>query len=466
MAVNQPAIQAGVQEGQFLALARTLIPDLIVHSVTPEYDAQALEQLAEWCRFLSPLVAVDPPDGLWIDSTGGAHLFGGEKTMLEHLKRRLADRGHVVRGALADTAGAAHALARFGSEDLICVSPGATASAIDTLSVAALRLDTEILSRLQLLGIARIADLRAVPRAALARRFGATTLSRLDQALGRQKESLSFCHPAIKLTVKRHLMEPICTAESIEQAISVLCQDIAVLLQKKGLGARKVDLLCQRVDDVVQAIRVGTSEPVNEASRLCRLLQERIETIDPGFGIEVMSLHISHAQRYQSFVEESVLSASSRAQDMRPLRLLAERLQNRPDVQAIYYLAASDNPFPEAAQKSVTGGGYSTEISQPLSHWPRPTRLFAPPRAIAPPRLAQGETPCSFVWQGQTLRIHGAEGPERLHGAWWQHPSQAGAIRDYWIVETEEGDRFWLFRRGDGHHAWSGDGAWFVHGLF
>ncbi|WP_309678946.1 DUF6504 family protein [Asaia bogorensis] len=476
MAVNQPARDCGVEKGQFLAMARSLVPDLATHPVTPAADARALHRLASWCRCFSPLVAVDPPDGMWIDSTGCAHLFGGEVAMLETIRDKLMAQGHAVRAALADTAGAAHALARFGTKDLLCIPSGSVAAALDTLPVAALRLDDEAQSRLGLLGIGRVSDLRAVPRAALTRRFGKAVLCRLDQALGHQKEALDFDQPATALSVKRHLMEPIGTAESIAQVMDVLCQDIATLLQKRGLGARRVDLLCHRVDDVVQAVRVGTAEPVNEAMRLSRLLQERIETIDPGFGIEVMSLHVGHAQPRSPVTEGAMLPESSTGaggllQAGHPpagesLVVLAERLRNKPGLRAIYHLAETDSPFPEMAQTQGLAPVSSLEGASRRSHWPRPTRLFAPPRAIAAPELTDHDAPQGFVWQGQKLRVCGADGPERLHGAWWQHPAQAGAIRDYWIVETEQGDRFWLFRRGDGQHPWSGDGAWFVHGLF
>lgn len=466
MAVNQAARQYGVQHGQFLAMARSLVPDLAAYPVTPEADAQALQKLAAWCRCFSPLVATDPPDGLWIDVTGCAHLFGGESAMLESVKTRLAAQGHGVRAALADTAGAAHALARFGLCDLTVVPSGGTDMALDPLPVAALRLDEEDESALTMLGIVRVSELRAVPRAGLTRRFGRTVLRRLDQALGQQKEALCFEQPETVLSVKRHLVEPIGTAESIAQVISVLCADMAALLQKKGLGARRVDLLCHRVDDLIQAVRVGTAEPVDDAGRLSRLLQEKIETIDPGFGIEAMNLQVDHAQPRLPATEASVLSPVSALQEKEALVVLAERLRNKPGLQAIYHLAATDSPFPEEAQMSSLTPVASGAALPRGARWPRPTRLFAPPRAIGAPLLGEDETPRGFVWQGHMMRVIGADGPERLHGAWWQHPAQAGAIRDYWIVETEAGDRFWLFRRGDGQHLWSGDGAWFVHGLF
>lgn len=502
MAVNRAARAYGVQKGQFLAMARSLVPDLVTHPETPGRDARSLQKLAEWCRCFSPLVAADPPDGLWIDSTGCAHLFGGEASMLETVRARLAERGHEIRAALADTAGAAHALARHGDRELTCVPPGKTGQALADLPVAALRLAPDIRTGLGLMGITRVADLCAVPRASLARRFGMAPLSRLDQALGREKEALCFDRLVAALHARRVLLEPIGTAESLLHVVGILCDDIASRLQKAGQGARRLDLLCQRVDDATQAIRVGTSEPVNDPVRLCRLLQERIETIDPGFGIEAMSLHVDHAEPRQPVTGTSGLTPSglvsfdpassglapaSPAEPEAPrmpamLVELAERLRNRPGLRGIYHLAATDSPFPEQAQKPAdrparrAAGPCASRFRSPGSDdtagdgfprlWPRPVRLFAAPCAIAPPVLAEDDSPRRFVWQGQMLRIRGANGPERLHGAWWQHPAQAGAIRDYWIVETEAGDRFWLFRRGDGQNAWSGDGAWFVHGLF
>ncbi|GAB6855172.1 DNA polymerase Y family protein [Asaia astilbis] len=462
MAANEAALRRGVQPGQFLAMARSLVPDLQAEAVSPGQDLKALHKLAEWCRCFSPLVAVDPPDGLWVDTTGCAHLFGDEQAMLEAVKNRLAERGHTVRAALAETAGAAHALARYGQKALNVVTQGETAQALAFLPVEALRLDAEERDRLRTLGITRIADLCEVPRAALTRRFGTQPARQLDFALGRQKEPLRFEQPVVALQVTRHLVEPIGTAENIAHVMQVLTEEAAALLQQKGLGARRVDLFCQRVDEGVQAIRIGTSEPVNDPSRLLLLLQERIETIDPGFGIESMSLQVELAERQASAMAGGDLAGLSQEVGKEGLGVLAERLRNRPGLQGVYYLGETHAPFPERGQQRLA----VPSSLRGVSLWPRPTRLFAPPRPIALPELGEDDSPHRFVWQGRALSVCGADGPERLHGAWWQQADQAGAIRDYWIVEIESGERFWLFRQGDGVHRWSGDGAWFVHGMF
>ncbi|NVN24599.1 DNA polymerase Y family protein [Asaia siamensis] len=462
VSANEAALLCGIQPGQMLAMARSLVPDLASEPVAPERDAQALRRLAEWCRRFSPLVAVDAADGLWIDTTGCAHLFGGESAMLVAMEAALASHGHQIRAAIANTAGAAHALARFGSETLTVLSGEHLVQALDPLPIAALRLTREENDRLHGLGITRIADLRAVPRAALTRRFGVEPARQLDYALGRQKEPLRFDHPVVALQATRHLLEPIGTAESIMQVMQVLTQEIASLLQKKGLGARRFDLVCHRVDDMTQATRIGTSAPINDPERLYRLLQERIETIDPGFGIERMSLHVEQAERCVPVPAAGDLAGSGQEEKTQVLDLLAERLRNRAGLHAVYYLGESDAPFPEAAQQRLAA---PSDMNTP-SLWPRPTRVFTQPCPIVPPDLAEDFSPKRFRWYGKTLSVCGADGPERLHGAWWQNPLQAGAIRDYWIVEVESGERFWLFRNGDGVHRWSGDGAWFVHGLF
>ncbi|WP_336946733.1 DUF6504 family protein [Asaia sp. HN010] len=462
VAANEAALRGGIQPGQFLAMARSLVPDLVAEAVAPERDALALQKLAEWCRCFSPLVAIDPPDGLWVDTTGCAHLFGGETAMLETMKERLEARGHTVRAALAETAGAAHALARYGDDRLSIVPQGEAVQALLALPVEALRLEVEECDRLRMLGITRIADLCDVPRAALTRRFGTKPARQLDYALGRQKEPLLFEQPVVALHVKRHLVEPIGTAESIAQVVQVLIQEVALLLQQKGLGARRIDLFCLRVDEGIQAVRIGTSEPVNDPARLCRLLQERIETIDPGFGIECMSLQVDCAERQAPAMAGADLAGREREGDEEGLGILAERLRNRPGLRGVYYLGETHAPFPEAAQQRLA----VPSAEHGMSAWPRPTRLFASPRPIAPPDLAEDDSPQRFIWQGRALAVRGSDGPERLHGAWWQQAAQAGAIRDYWIVEVENGERFWLFRSGDGAHRWSGDGAWFVHGLF
>ena len=181
----QAAAQLDLSCGMTVTHAQSLIPDLTVIDATPEEDEAALIRLALWCIKYSPLVTPNPPDGIFIDVAGSAHLFQGEAALIDDLCRAPRREGITAQAALADTAGCAWALARYGEAQI--VSPGRASEAIASLPVAALRLSPETVASLSDVGIERVAQLASKPRGSLRTRFGAEVLLRLDQAL-RQRQ--------------------------------------------------------------------------------------------------------------------------------------------------------------------------------------------------------------------------------------------------------------------------------------
>src|SRR5215469_12423066 len=183
-AVNDAAEVLGIVPGLPLTDARTLHPALAVAAADPAGDRVALLRLARWCGRYSPWVAADGADGVWLDITGCAHLQGGEENLVRDVIARLSRQGIASRAAIAETAGAAWALARFGAQTATVIPPGGVAEAIENLKINGLRFDSEFSSELERLGLRRIGDLLRLPRAALAARFGRKIGERLDQALG------------------------------------------------------------------------------------------------------------------------------------------------------------------------------------------------------------------------------------------------------------------------------------------
>ena len=112
--MNDAAARLGLMPGMALADARAMYPALPVADADPEADAQLLEAIADWCDRYTPLVGLDPPDGLMLDITGCAHLFGGEAALCRDLVARLARQGLRSRAAVADTVGCAWGMARYG----------------------------------------------------------------------------------------------------------------------------------------------------------------------------------------------------------------------------------------------------------------------------------------------------------------------------------------------------------------
>lgn len=461
-AADAAARAAGLRAGMPVAAAQVLAPGLLVRNAEPEKDADALERLALWLlERVAPIVAVDPPDGLLIDSTGADHLHGGEATMLDGLVGRLALSGVAARAAVADTRGAAHALARHAARPTVLAPTGHGASLLAPLPLEALRLPDGMAADLRVLGFERVSDLLAQPRAPLARRFGAELVRRIDQALGDLAEPIEPVRPPDLVEARRAFAEPIGAAETIARYIGKLAAELSAALELKGLGARRLDLLCQRVDSRTQAVRVGTARPVCDAKRLTRLLCDRLETIDPGLGIEVMTLAATVAeplvrrQTASALVEETAPDVSD----------LVDLLANRLGAQAVYRAAPVASDVPERSVRRVPALAATSGAVWP-GHWPRPARLLARPEPIDAVALLPDHPPASFTWRGVRRRVKRADGPERVFGEWWKRDAELEAVRDYFRVEDETGERFWVYRAGDGEDAGTGSHRWFLHGVF
>jgi protein ImuB len=460
-AASAAAQALGVRAGEALATVRARVPGLHVEDLDPAADAGALARLAGWMQArLSPLVALDPPDGLWLDAAGASHLFGGEARMLDRMLARLAREGVDARAGLADTAGAAHALARFAAAPAAIAPVHGMADALAPLPVAALRLPAEDANGLVQLGVAAVSDLLALPRAAVGRRFGIEVLKRLDQALGHAGEPLDYLPHAERLAVRLALAEPVATPEALHALIDRLVPLLAQKLAHAGAGALRLDLLFHRLDGTVAAVRAGASAPTRDRAHIARLLHMLVEGVDPGFGIEAaalacpLSAPLAPAQIGTEPSPEGLAEA-------------ADRLAARLGPGAVFRAAARPGAFPES---SVARLSPLAPLARVAGDWParlpRPTRLLDPPERVDAIAMLPDRPPAMFAWRGRRHRVRAADGPERMHAAWWEAGTDPAAIRDYFIVEIEDGTRLWLYRSGDGEDPASGDFGWRVHGLF
>lgn len=462
LAADAAARAAGLRIGMPASKAQALVPGLIVHDAEPEVDVAALERLALWAlRRYAPIAAADPPDGIVIDTTGADHLHGGEAAMLAGMVQRLAASRITARAAVADTWGAAHALARFGGEATIVVPSGETAQAILPLPVAALRLADSMVDSLRRLGFETIADLAATRRASLALRFGPEPGRRLDQAFGRVSEPIEPIRPEEIVEVRRNFAEPIGAAETIARYTGKLVAELCAELETRGQGARRLDLLFLRVDNRVEAIRVGTATPVRDVKRLTRLLTDNIETIDPGFGIELMRLAAPIAEPLRAKQTISSLASPPELDVSEAIDILA----NRVGEDRLYRFAPVQSDVPERSVKRISPLAPDTGEGWP-GHWPRPTRLLPRPEPIETVALLPDHPPVTFTWRGVRRRVKRADGPERVFGEWWKRDAELAAVRDYFQVEDENGERYWVYRAGDGEDAATGSHQWFMHGIF
>ncbi|MFT4160239.1 DUF6504 family protein [Shinella sp.] len=461
-AVSRPAEEAGLRVGMPLTKAHALLPDILTMPADPAADAVALARLSLWAlQHYAPIVAPDPPDGLVIDTTGADHLHGGEERMLTGLVNRLAASGIAARAAVADSWGAAYAVARFMADPVRVVSPGAASGAVSPLPLQGLRIPPETVTGLHVLGFASIGDVLAVPRAPLVLRFGALLGRRLDQVQGIVSEPVDPLRDPELVTVRKVFGEPIGAPETIARYTAALVQDLCLALEKRGLGARRLDLVFHRVDASLQAIRVGTARAVREEKRLVRLLCDRIETIDPGFGIEILDLTATLAEPLVLQQAVSSLVEEERAD----LAGLVDVIANRIGARRLYRIAPVESDVPERSVQRIAPLAPDSGATW-QGNWPRPARLLARPEPVEVVALLPDHPPAFFTWRGMRRRVKHADGPERIFGEWWKRDAELAAVRDYFQVEDEAGERFWLFRSGDEAEAANGAGRWFLHGIF
>lgn len=461
LAADAAAQVAGLRVGMAATKAQVLVPDLVVQDADPAGDADGLDRLAAWMLRYAPIVAADPPDGIVIDSTGADHLHGGEAAMLAGLIDRLAASGVAARGAIAETWGAAHALARFAARPTLIIRPGSVSAALAPLPLAALRLPPDMIAGLRVLGFESISDLLEQPRAPLTLRFGPEFGRRLDQALGRVSEPIEPIRPPELIEVRRNFAEPIGAAETIARYVGKLVVQLCDVLEANGLGVRRLDLVCHRVDSRAQAVRVGTALPVRDVQRLTRLLCDKIETIEPGFGIEIMTLAATVAEPLPQRQAATALIDEPEADISDLMDILANRVGER----RLYRIAPVASDVPERSVSRIPAMAPDTGAAWP-GHWPRPSRLLATPEPVETVALLPDHPPVSFTWRGIRRRVRRADGPERVFGEWWKRDAELVAVRDYFQVEDDAGERYWIFRSGDGEDTETGSHRWFLHGTF
>src|SRR5438874_6193323 len=296
-ALNPAAEAAGLAPGMPLADALSFLPGLATVPADPAADAAALTRLAEWCSRYSPWTAPDGTDGIKIEITGCAHLWGGEAALAADLARRFArpinsEGGISHRIAIASTLGAAWALARHAATEggPVIVATSEERAALALLPVEALRLVPGTVRDLRRVGLRQIGELCPMPRDALARRFGEQVARRLDQAFGDMPEPLSPLGEAPLRRVRLSFAEPILDPADLARAIERLISDMVPRLAREGIGARRLDLGFHRVDGRVERIPVGTARPSRDPRHLAALFTAKLDTVDPGLGVEDMIL--------------------------------------------------------------------------------------------------------------------------------------------------------------------------------
>jgi protein ImuB len=471
-ALNRAARAHGLRRGQSHADARAICPGLISMPAEPLEEARALEALALWFERFSPAVSMDPTpafEGLFLDMTGAAHLFGGETALLRQILTRLRAAGVRAQVALADTYGAAWALARYANQPLSLAPQGGTRDAIADLPVEALRLDEASVRLLARFGLQRIGDLYPLPRSGLARRFGAKTggqegielVRRLDQALGVESEPLKPQRPPPDYRTWQVFAEPLIEMQGVAFALPALAEALAAQLEQDGQGARMLALDAFRTDGRVVRLTAGLSAPSRAPKHLLRLLKEKgLEHLDLGFGADALMLTALAAEPLSAAQGELEGDIQLVGAQQAPLLLgkladLIDRLEAKLGEGAVRRPQGVESHLPERSERWIPAGPrapVSPEAADPGR--PRPLLMFDPPEPVTAIAKLPDSAPSQFTWRRAAHRVAKAQGPERLSPEWWRRTPAEAAMqgpwrtRDYYAVEDDAGRRFWLFRDG------------------
>lgn len=456
-AANKLAEQEGIKKGMVVADARMIVPSLQVLNNVPDLNNKLLFKLAEWCIRFSPCVAIDAPDGLIFDASGCAHLWDGDLNYLRTIIQRLQARGYQLRVGMADTIGAAWAIARYGNASPV-IDSNMQLTALLSLPPASLRIDSTLVERLYKLGLHQIKNFISMPRAALRRRFGQAFLQKLNQALGNEQEFIQPVQPITPYQERLSCLEPIVTITGIEIALRQLLTAVCKRLELEQKGTRTLRFQCHRLDDKMIQVEIGTNRPSRNVQHLFKLFENKLATIEPALGIELFVLEAVKVEEHVH-VQEKLWEKRGGLQDIALAELL-DRFAARFGNNCWHRYLPDEHYWPE---RSIKQAKSLEEI--PATHWrtqqPRPVHLFPTPQPIEVTAPIPDYPPMLFRYKGELHKIVKADGPERIEQEWWL---QDGQHRDYYCVEDEAGQRFWLFRAG--HYDAAKTFGWFLHGFF
>ena len=477
---NAAARAFGLHPDMVLSDARALSPLCRFFVADHEADQAWLHLLASWCWRYSPVVGVDPDRlGVWIDATGASHLWGGEAAMLADIQSHFAAHQLTAHIVMASYYGAAIGVALTQlpqTPQIIAADPKAHEDAMTGLPLAALRLSPAEVTQLTQLGLQTIGDIHQMKRGLLAMRFHESVLRRKDQILGHASERpipLPHLQPVL---IQQHYVEPVAGLEPLNEMVAGLLKALCDLLAQMGLGCREVEIGWQTTDRKTGYIRHHLSRPSRTIALFMRLFAEAGAQIEAGFGIEYGWAKAGGVspQSATALIFDDTGQISEDEADK--ISQLVDHLAARLGAHKVQTLVSHDVWQPEEAQALVPAQRHimardkrgTLDIRPPIpapSLAPRPLRLLSVPDPIQVIALLPDHPPSQIRWRHQNWRIRRATGPERIGPRWWQAtPSSDYRSRDYYRLETEDGQRLWVYRQGLRERGDKID--WFLHGFF
>ena len=465
-AVNDAAVEAGAVTGQRLVDARALSPDIVNFEADNNGDRKTLERLTLWTQRWGPWSMVDGDDAILLDVTGAAHLCGGATALLADIERCFGKRGLQARPAMGATAGAAWALSHYGRRHDIADNDNPLLT-LGSLSVAALRMEPEILALLRRLGLKRINDLHSVPREALARRFRnhrnpqTNPMIRLDQLLGKIPEPMVSLCPAYPPHVSRRLMEPILHRILLDQIVCDLIDDMVRELEAQRSGTRRLELRAYRIDGDVAVRLLELASATRDTAHIVRLFAAKLDDVDAGFGIDQIDLISTWTEPLA--LTQAVLGGTEVKGTTLPQML--DRIAARMGPDAVRRPVPKASHIPERSFQWILPQDRQLPWQGELSFHERPIKLLETAEPIMVIYATPEGVPKQFRWRGSQHVITRSEGPERLAPEWWRERSSV-RLRDYYRIENAKGARYWIYRNGVAGDGRGSAPEWFLHGMF
>lgn len=469
LAVCSPmAARHGLRPGMFRAEAEMLASRVLLLPTDPAADRETLHQLAMSCRKrFSPMTATEEterPECLFLDLKGCAHLFKGERELVRAAVRFLRAQDWKLRCALADTVGAAWALAHWASRSVVIVPSAESEASLKPLPIAALRLPQDAVKTLDELGIEYVGHLLRFPRAELASRFEPLVVQRIRQALGMEPELLVAVRESEPIVARWASEDPVSDQAALELICGELLNEIVGNCLSRGGGLLRCLCRLEGPGHRSETYPVELIRPSDDVRHILNLMTLQWE--QRPFPESVHTILVEASRTVGRSVQSGTLFAADRSQeDRQAVGRLIERLSSRlgkdsvlraslsPDAQpefaVTYKPCVDDSPPPTRSQKATT--------PEPVAAlpWERPLTLLLPAGIMVWSVVPDGP-PQRVRWREQLRAVVRWWGPERIEAGWWRGRQ---CRREYYRVELETGEWLWIFRRRP-------EGDWVLQGVF
>ena len=499
VSVNAAAQSLGVKPGLKRATALALAPQLVLGRADRMRDAQALEPVAHAALAFTPSVVIQPscdPDAashtVLLEVEPSLRYFGGRVRLLQRLHAALRPLNHRIHTVSAPTAQGAALLARVHRQ-LHCADLAAACQVLDAAPVWLLGPGSEHWEALQGMGLRTLGDLRSLPRAGLARRFGEHLLNELDRALGVQPDPRV---PIVLPPVFESRLELFARADTTEQVLhgaSLLLARLVLWLAAQHAFVRRFTLSMQHEarrlggSDAARstALEIALAEPSRDSAHLLVLLRERLAHVQLPAPTLDLCLEADDITRRAAPNQE--LFPTSRS-EREGLTQLIERLQARLGTDQVQRLHPVEDHRPECGNRIEAASGEispraraaKSSSALPPAVKLRPVQPGAPaaPKRVIPAVVRSRRPTSRPVWllhkpeplpERQSCPLLGGEplqllsGPERIEAGWWD---EALAERDYFIAQAADGALVWIYRARLPLSAAEEHQGWFMQGRF